>query len=520
MSAQRLAGCTIPLFSIRSERDWGIGQITDLPACASWVERAGHRLLQILPAYELADGETSPYGARTSFGLDPIYIGIEAVEDLDPAALDAALGVDGRRELARLRALPMVDYVAVRALKRRVLARAFERFYEREWVRNTSRAEALRAFLRREATWCDDLALYVALRGSHDGWGWESWPAGERDRDSRTLGAARERLERAVLEHQYLQWIAHVQWDRARGETRGIGVELMGDVPFIVGGESADVWARATQFRRDRSLGAPPDAFAPDGQDWGLPSYDWDAMEADDLAWHRARTRHAARLYDRFRLDHVVGYFRQWVRPRGPNGAPGLGRFDPEGEEAQRARGERVLTTILAEAAPAKVIAEDLGMIPPFVRDEMRKLGLPGYRVLPWEKDDEHGYRDPKRYPAVSVASWSTHDTAPITSWWDELPAHDRAGLGRVCGFDASAPEPDRVLAQFRVLFGAASQLTLILAPELLGEHRRINTPGTVGAANWTYRLPATMDDLSRDGAISARFDAIRTLVHEAGRGA
>src|SRR5215471_12526434 len=106
MSRARLSGCTLPLFSIRTERDWGIGQITDLPACAAWVERAGQRLLQVLPPYELAEGETSPYGARTAFGLDPVYIGVESVEDLDAEAIDRALGSEGRREIARLRGLP------------------------------------------------------------------------------------------------------------------------------------------------------------------------------------------------------------------------------------------------------------------------------------------------------------------------------------------------------------------------------------------------------------------------------
>jgi 4-alpha-glucanotransferase len=518
MSRARVAGCTIPLFSVRTGRDWGIGQITDLPSCAAWLERAGQTLLQILPPYELAPGETSPYGARTSFGLDPIYIGLEAVEDLDAEAIDRALGDDGRRELTRLRALPNVDYLGARALKMKVLASAFERFHEREWVKGTPRADVLRAFIAREAHWCDDLALYVALRGSRDGWGWESWPAPERDRDVETLSAARDRLATAVLEHQYLQWIAHVQWDRARGELRGLGVELMGDVPFIVGRESADVWSRADQFRRDLSLGAPPDGFSPEGQDWGLPSYDWAAMEKDDLAWHRARTRHAARLYDRFRLDHVVGYFRQWVRPRSANGGPnGQGRFEPDGEPAQRARGERILGLILDEASPAKVIAEDLGVIPAFVRDEMRKRGMPGYKVIPWEKDD-HAYRDPKHFPKVSVASWSTHDTAPITSWWGELPLADRAQLAQITGFREDAPEGERVLAQVRALFASSAELTLLLAPELLGEPTRINTPGTVGGTNWTYRLPKPLEDLVADREVAARLDAVRRLAKESGR--
>ncbi len=513
MSSERVAGVTIPLFSIRTRSDWGIGQITDLPACGAWIERAGHRLLQILPPYELCAGETSPYGARTAFGLDPIYITLEAVEELDRTTIADVLGDEGRRELERVRNSPSVDYKAVRTLKARVLHHAFERFHAREWLKGTARADALRAFVQREKAWADDLALYVALRDEHDGFGWGQWPEGERSRRPESLAAARERLRVRMLEHQYGQWIAHTQWDRARGELRGIGVELMGDMPFVVGSESADVWARSTQFKRHLSLGAPPDGFTPEGQDWGLPPYDWEAMEQDDLYWLRARTRHAARLYDRFRLDHVVGYFRMWVR------APGeRGYFDPDGEHAQRARGERVLRAIIDEAAPAQVIAEDLGVIPPFVRETMQRLRLPGYRVIPWEKGDDGRFRRPSQFPPTSVATFSTHDTLPITAWWGELSDYDRTQIAGLAGIAPSAPDSVRDRALMSTLLRSGSGLTLALAPELLGEHARINTPGTVDETNWTYRLPLPLEDLTRDAGANERFEWLRQLVTVSGR--
>ncbi len=517
MSRSRVAGCTIPLFSIRSTRDWGIGEIADLPLCAAWLERAGMGLVQLLPPYELAAGESSPYGARTSFGLDPVYIAVRDVEDLDEDAIRAALGREGERELARVRAAARVDYAAVRTLKSRVLHAAFERFHREHWLKGTPRAKVFRAFVAREASWCDDLALYVALRDAHGGYGWETWPDGERTRKADALAAAREKSKLAILEHQYLQWCAHVQWDRARGELRGLSVELMGDVPFIVGGESADVWGHATQFRQDVSLGAPPDAFSPDGQDWGLPAYDWAAMDEDDLSWHRARTRHAARLYDRFRLDHVVGYFRQWVRPRTAGDGRGPGRFDPANEEAQIARGARVLSVILAEAAPARVIAEDLGVIPPFVRATMKELGLPGYRVIPWEQD-ETGFRDPAGFPASSVASLSTHDTAPITSWWAELPKKDRDALSEIAGVKPTMTDDARLLALTDTLLGSGADLALMLPQEILGEGARINTPGTVGGDNWMYRLPRPLEELACDTDVEARMARLRRIAQRTGR--
>lgn len=178
---QRKAGVVLPLFSIRTGRDWGIGQVTDLAPCAAWVRRTGHTLLQILPPHELSAGETSPYGALTAFGIDPIYVDVEAVEDLDASSIEEALGAQGRSDLGRVRAAGRVDYRTVRALKRRALRAAFDRFYAREWLADTPRAKALAGFIARERSWLDDFALYTTLRTVHGGWGWTSWPDDEKE---------------------------------------------------------------------------------------------------------------------------------------------------------------------------------------------------------------------------------------------------------------------------------------------------------------------------------------------------
>jgi 4-alpha-glucanotransferase len=518
----RKAGVVLPLFSVRSRRDWGIGQITDLPLCAAWLRGAGQRLLQILPPHELSGGETSPYGALTAFGLDPIYVDIEAIEDLDAGAIADVLGAEGRARLDVARVASHVDYDAVRALKTAALHRAFDRFHEREWMHDSPRAKRLSAFVASERAWLDDLALYQALRESHGGWGWSTWPESERDRSARALEVTRKDSARRLLEVAYAQWTLHTQWEAAHARMRELGVELMGDLPFVVCTESADVWSHASQFQLNLSLGAPPDAYSAEGQDWGLPPYDWLAMEADDLAWIRARTRRASHLYDRFRLDHVVGFFRQWVKNKEGNKR---GRFDPDSSDAQGARGRRVLGAILEEVAseagvtPPRALAEDLGVIPPFVRDVLRELGLPGYRVLPWEKGDDGRFRDPKAFPESSIASYSTHDTAPIVSWWDELPEPDRVQLAARAGFALTADERTRTLALLGDLYGARSSLALTLAQELLGLPERINTPATVGGHNWSWRLPRPIEDLEVDPAAKSRFEAVRALVVASGRG-
>jgi 4-alpha-glucanotransferase len=149
---------------------------------------------------------------------------------------------------------------------------------------------------------------------------------------------------------------------------------------------------------------------------------------------------------------------------------------------------------------------------------------VPGYKVMPWEKDDgpnghvDATFRDPAKFPGVSVATWSTHDTAPITSWWDEFTRAEKDQLERLAKVPRGGDDDDRLFALLGMLFHSGSQLTLTLAQELLGERARINTPATVGDANWTYRLPKAIEDLEKDERVNARLERIRRLVVESGR--
>ena len=508
----KAAGITLPLFSLRSERDWGIGEIGDLPACAALMKRHGFSVLQILPPHELARGETSPYGARTGFGLDPIYASIDGIEDLAPSEVTSTLGEAGLRERDELRAASQVDYERVRALKMRVLEVAFRNFEARAQSL-AGRASQLRAFVAREELWEDDLALYVAIRDEQGGRGWHTWPMPERTRDPATLDDARDRLSERVRFHQYVQWQLFSQWDDARERIGKHGVRLFGDLPFVVGRESSDAWACSRLFRNDLDLGAPPDEFSDIGQSWGLPPYDWAALEAEQHAWLRARAAHAARLYHGFRIDHVVGYFRQYVRK-----GVALGVFDPKDEADQEKHGRTVLAAMKAAASPSDMIAEDLGVIPAFVRQTLVDLGMPGYKILPWEKEKDGTLRNPAAFPELSVASYSTHDTPPLLAFWEELPVADRKALAKLAGTMDDAPVKEREPALLRLLFSARSALSMVLATELFGERTRINTPNTVGPQNWSYRIPAPLERLESDEGLRSRLELFGALLRQAGR--
>lgn len=516
----RLAGLTIPLFSLRTERSLGIGEITDLPDAGALARRAGLRLIQLLPIGELSGAETSPYGALSAFGIDPAYIGWSSVEDLPPNALEARAV-----EIDRLRSSATVDYEGVRSLKRALLDAAYGSFCQRHLGRDTERGRSFAAFVREHGDWLWDLSVFRALKDHHGGAPWWKWPAAMRDRDATRLEHEAASLRDAVQRHQYAQWIAHSQWSEARAKLAEQGVSLMGDLPFMVGRDSADVWSKRDEFRDDASVGVPGDQFDPDGQEWGLPPYNWAVMRTNGFRWLRARARYAGLLGERFRVDHLVGFYRTYSRKldqlRSAEGKLLPGSFDPATEPAQLAHGEAVLTAMIEGARHhgARVIAEDLGVIPDFVRPSLQGLGVPGYKVLRWEQDGGK-FRDPAAFPALSVACFGTHDTDSVAAWWRSLPTWERdAFLALPTMQGAGTNWSDAVhSALLATLMGAASELVLLLWQDVVGSLDRINTPSTVGPHNWTWRMPATIAATLADESLAPTFDRARQAAERAGR--
>ncbi len=491
---RRHAGIVVPVFSLRSATDWGVGEMPDVAGLCRWLAAAGQGSLHTLPLLERGVAERSPYGGLSAFAIDPVYVGLDAVADFMSGGGRSALSPADRDAIARLRAEPAIAYDDVRSLKRRALELAFARFEQR------GDAPALATFRDEEASWLEGYVLYRALREAYGETCWTAWPEPLRRRDPAALGAAGERLAHRMRFHTFVQWVAHGQWREARRAANALGVRLVGDAPFTVAVDSADVWAAQEQFDVEASIGAPPDAFNADGQDWALPAFRWEVVRAGGYRWLRERLRYAGRTLDGLRLDHVVGYFRTYLRPR--EGQPA--RFDPADESAQRALGAAALDMVAAHRGAVDVIAEDLGDVPEYVREAMTARDLPGYRVLRWEADGPI-YRDPSAFPASSIATSGTHDTSSLATWWeDELDDDARRRVAAVPPFaplrDAGrAMTPAVHEALVDGLYAAGSDVALLVAPDVYAGKERINTPATVGAHNWGYRLPWTVEEL--DGA-------------------
>jgi 4-alpha-glucanotransferase len=520
----RRAGILVPLFSIPSTRSWGIGEIGDIEPTARWLRAGGQRLLQLLPINEMPPGEASPYSALSAMAIDPQYITLDLLEDFAATGGEEALDPAVRERLERVRLAPGLDYQGVRELKGIALRRGFRHFYEHEWESGTRRSAALRAFIEEQAWWLDEYALFRAIHAQQEERAWTSWSEPLRARRPEALATARAELAEDILFRQYLQWVAGDQWGTARD--RAGDVALFGDLPFMVSGDSADVWSRQEQFRLDASVGVPPDAFSAEGQDWGLPVYRWDVCAATDFEWLRQRARRNADLFDGYRIDHLVGFYRTYFRPR-DGSEP---QFTPAEEQEQLALGERVLGALREPGA--EITAEDLGTVPDFVRESLARLGIPGYKVFRWEREwhiEGQPFRDPRDYPPLSVAVSGTHDTEPMTVWWETATHAEREGVLAIPSLRERISEEDVATmdaglshvvheAILEALYASGSNLLILPIQDVFGWRDRINQPATIGDGNWTWRLPWPADRLFTEPAAMNVANQLRQWAQEYGR--
>ena len=494
---RRQSGISVPLFAIASSNSWGIGEFDDLPMFARWLQEAGQSIVQILPINEMPPIESSPYSAMTAMALDPIYLTMANVPDF--AGIGAELALDGaeQAELKRLRQSTRIEYASIRRLKEKWLRRGFDRFLKLEVSRGSPRAARFDAFVAAEAWWLGEYTLFRSLHAMHDERAWTEWPEPLKRAETAAVYEARHSLELEIRYRSYLQWLAAEQW--AEAKRLSWPVRVFGDLPFMNSADSPDVWARQHEFRFDATIGVPPDAFSETGQDWGLPPWRPDVMASGGFTWMRSRARRYGDLYDGFRIDHLVGLYRTYVRPIDKSQAA---FFEPAAEPAQIELGEALIGILSGAASAPEVIAEDLGSIPPFVRESMARLDLPGLKVLRWERHwDQEGHPliDPTTFPERSVATTGTHDIEPLAAT-DEGDTEEKRS------------------AVLQLLLSSGSYLTLIPLQDVFGWTDRINTPAVVDDVNWTWRVKWAVDRWLNPEEPMERADQLKAWTRAAGR--
>jgi 4-alpha-glucanotransferase len=528
VTALRRSGVVVPLFSLASTRSWGVGEFPDLPRFAAWLRSAGQSFVQLLPITEIPEAETSPYSSLTAMALDPIAIALPDVEEFVALGGEAQLSDDERAQLDRVRRSAKVEHRLVRGVKSRSLRRAYAEFVRGHRFGTTDRARDFAAFTRAEAWWLDDYALFVAIRGQQSLQPWWKWPQPLAAREAAALAQAGADLADEIAYRKYVQWLAADQWALARAAARPL--QILGDLPFMISGDSPDVWMAQAEFRFDATVGVPPDAFSETGQDWGLPPWRWEVMARNDFAWMRRRARRSASLFDGFRLDHLVGLYRTYVRPIDPAVAP---FFTPPDEPTQLALGEHLVRIYLQSGA--EIIAEDLGTVPDMVRQSLQRLDVPGFKVFRWEREWKAPgppFIDPASYPEASVATTGTHDTEPLACWWEDLPPDERARIVAIPSIARHLGEADRDTrltaptltselrdAMLRGVLDSTSRLAIFPMQDLFGWRARINTPAQVDDENWTWRLPWPVDRFAEEPEARDRAAQIAEWTAAAGRG-
>jgi len=502
---KKIAGVMIPLFSIRTKQNFGNGEILDLLPLIDWMAETHLSLLQLLPINEVAPEETSPYNALTAFAFDPIYISLYACIDFRES--DEAQVMVAQSGLKNWQDSPHVCYEEIRAFKCRIFNIIYEHFKKHG---SSHRAKLFQLFIEAQTGWLLEYALFRLLCEQYGGF--INWPNALRNRDPIALDRLKEEGSDRLLFFKYLQWIAWEQWQEIKTYAMSKHIFIMGDIPFLVSRESADVWSHPDLFPEGDLVGAPPDGFNNDGQPWGLPMFSFPKMEQTHFQWWRQRIRFARGLYDFIRLDHVVGFFRTWVFPR--EGTP---YFEPGWEDAQRERGKRFLEVFLEEAGDAMIVAEDLGVIPSYVYKQIYKLHIPGMKIVRWQKRDA-AYLQPKIYPWLSVATTGTHDTPPVALWWNGLSIPERSSLlsmlDKKCTLlpEMLFSEKLRQLIVSSLLEGS-SALAILPFQDMLGLPDEINQPGTISKNNWRYRMPDNIESLCDRPLYKEKIAFLKTMI-------
>ena len=318
----RGAAVAVPVFSLRSEHSFGVGEFADLQLLGDWCAKTGQKIIQILPindtSMSMTWADSYPYNAVSSFALHPLYLRLSDVgylrDEADRAEMEALQ--------AELNALPEVDYERVVNAKIKYLRKMYDLLGSR-----CMESKAFRDFEKQNRAWLMPYAVFSVLRDKYKTADFTKWATFSKFIEKRCAAFA-ERNEKEVGFYYYMQYHLDRQLRKVRDYLHSKGVVLKGDIPIGVSRTSVDVWQNPELFVMTSSAGAPPDDFSAEGQNWGFPIYNWEKMTEDDYAWWRARFAKMADYFDAYRIDHILGFFRIWAVPEGAKSAL-LGAFVP-----------------------------------------------------------------------------------------------------------------------------------------------------------------------------------------------
>ncbi|HVF64594.1 MAG TPA: 4-alpha-glucanotransferase, partial [Casimicrobiaceae bacterium] len=549
----RTFGAAVQLYGVRSRRNFGIGDFGDLATLVDKWGRQGAGIIGVNPLHALFPHNpehASPYSPSSRLFVNALYLDVDAIPDLaeSTGARDLVGSKAFEARLDRLRRAPLVDYPGVANAKHEVLALLYASFRERHLASNTARAAAFRTFQEEGGESLHRHALFETLQEHFHAedasvWGWPVWPERYRDPRSAEVSAFAAVHRDRVEYFAYLQWIADLQRKALaeRAADLGMAVGLYTDLAVSIDRAGAEGWANQRLYALGASVGAPPDEFNREGQDWGLPPIVPSRLVDDGfapfIATLRANMRHAGAL----RIDHVMALMRLFWVPASHKPCEGAYVHYPFDEML-------ALVALESHRHRAMVIGEDLGTVSEDVREALRELDILSYRVLMFERDAQGGFKPPSAYPPAALATVGTHDLPTLAGWWEGHDIDVRAKLGLVAPDDAAAQrrarredrrrlldalkgaamlpaessgEPDDwpkvtvplARAVDRYLASSPSVLHVVQLEDVLGLRDQANLPGTIDQhPNWRRKLPFDAETAFRGPSFRAMTKQIAAL--------
>jgi 4-alpha-glucanotransferase len=545
-AGRRLWGVAVQLYTLRSPSNWGIGDFDDLATVIHGCAAHGADFVGLNPLHALFAADParfSPYSPSSRHFLNVFNIAVPSVDGFTDGAVQSVVDTrEFRDELERLRQTDRVDYAGVAAVKLRVLRILFGVFRERELERSSPRARAFRRFRRERGRPLELHALHEAIDTrlrAEDAkyWGWPAWP--ERLRDPRSAEAREFARQNApeVDFHAWLQWVADEQLGAAQAlaRDRGMAIGLYGDYAVGVDPTGSETWSDQRVYRMAAGVGAPPDALALKGQDWGIPPQDPRVLATDSYRPFRQLIAANMRRFGALRIDHVMALFRQWWVPRGFGATEGGYVHYPLDD---------LMSVLALESVRHRclVVGEDLGTVPDEIRRAMEEYAAYHYKVLLFEKDRDGRFLRPNEYVRRSIATVTTHDLPTLRGYWegrdlelreqlnlfpgDEIRRQliaererDRAQLLIALGETGVLPAGVEPGAPYTVALGRAVQaylaksaaaLVVVQFEDLVGMTDPVNVPGTsVEHANWQRKMVVDLDAIFSSEAVTSQFTAV-----------
>lgn len=542
---KRLWGLALQLYALRSDENWGVGDFGDLQG---WVEWAATDLkahvIGLNPLHVLRNSRPyhiSPYSPDSRLYVNPLYVAIPRIPEYRECATAQRLfqDPDTHAKLESLKKSETVEYDDVIAIKRTVLHLLFDTFRTRHFRSKgqtlhpcTERGRAFERFVKDEGESLERFALFQALSErlrERDGsiHVWQEWPDRYRDPTSPACRSFLRRHGLSVRFHQYVQWVAHEQLSAVARRAQGLGmpIGLYHDLALGSDRGGSDAWVFQSVLALSADAGCPPDAFAPDGQNWGLPPVDPHRLRDQGYQMFIDLIRHNLRYGGAVRLDHVMALFRLFWIPRGMKGSAGA---------YVRYPWEDLLGILALESVRCRavIVGEDLGTVPDFVREKLSAAGVLSYRVFYFERRQDAEWKAPGDYPRSALAVVTTHDLPTLMGFWSGEDIAIRARLGLYPHDDAHRAAVEerkgdkmrmlRALRDAGLLPPDAEDLALMNGPlsprlaeaihvyvartpsflmlasleDLLGQETQINVPGTFDAyPNWSHKSSMTLQE-------------------------